>query len=423
MSRRSDAPDAAPGYSAVLRHPVAFRMLAAKGVSELGDFVGLAALLLLAYQETGSVLGPAVVYAARTLPALLVATVLSGWLDVPPRRTALVVLSLAGGLLISMPAAVPRAAVAVVAAGLLGAVRAAYRSVHTAVIAESVERPTRLPFFGLSVVVNQVGQVGGVFAGASLTLAIGARTALVIDAISFLAAAIIFAGLPAGPRRARRQRPPAWDGARIIWRHPVLRAIAIATSATMLSSSLPETVAPGVAGRAWLPTVMAASAFGGAVFAFVASRGGLLDRVANQLVVAAGLSGALFLGAVCLAADTPDWALAAANALIGAGAGWLVGAQATFAHLAPMERMGQVEATIVASNIVFSGLGLLGLGWLAATYDPALAYLVAGAVLLVTLIAVRGVRIRADAGEPADVERAGSAAPRSARRAPGEVPR
>jgi hypothetical protein len=98
----------------------------------------------------------------------------------------------------------------------------------------------------------------------------------------------------------------------------------------------------------------------------------------------------------------------------------LCDAQATSAHLAPKERMGQVEATIVASNIVFSGLGLLGLGWLAAAYDPALAYLVAGAVLLVTVLAVKGVRTQADA---ADIERAARAGPQSPRRAPGEVPR
>ena len=80
------------GFSAVLTDPVAGRLLVSKAISEIGDFVGLAALLVLAYRETGSVIGPAAVFAARTLPAVLVGTVFSNWLDRPPRRGALVAL-------------------------------------------------------------------------------------------------------------------------------------------------------------------------------------------------------------------------------------------------------------------------------------------------------------------------------------------
>jgi hypothetical protein len=373
--------DRAAGYGAVLRSPVAARLLAAKAVAELGDFVGIAALLLLAYDDTGSVIGPATVYAARTLPALLVATVFSGWLDVPPRRTTLVALSLTAAVLLVVPIGLPQHGAAVVAAGLLGAVRAAYRSVHTAVVAESVDRSARLPLFGLTAFAYQVGQIGGLLTGASLTLAVGPGPALVANAATYLTTAAILFGLPESARR-RRERPPATAGLRIIWQQPVLRVLTAVVLATMLSSSLTETLATDLASGAWLPVVMAGSAVGGAVFALVASGWRFLGEVRIQLAVALGLGLALVLAAGVVAAGYTSWQLAVANALIGAGGGWLIGVQATFADLAPAQRMGQVEATMVAANIVASGVGVLSLGWLAATVGPAAAYLAGGVAVL-----------------------------------------
>ena len=93
------------GYGPVLRHPVAKRLLTIQAISEAGDFVGLSALLVLSYTRTGTVLAPAAVYAARTMPSLAVGTVFSGWLDRPPRRAALVVLALCGAILLGTVAA------------------------------------------------------------------------------------------------------------------------------------------------------------------------------------------------------------------------------------------------------------------------------------------------------------------------------
>src|SRR3982074_151988 len=94
-------------YRVGLGGVVAGRLLFVQAISELGDFVGLSALLVLAYRQTGSVIGPAAVFAARTIPAVLVGTVFSSWLDRPPRRAALVVLACAGALLVAAVAAHP----------------------------------------------------------------------------------------------------------------------------------------------------------------------------------------------------------------------------------------------------------------------------------------------------------------------------
>lgn len=383
------------GYGAVLRHPIAARLLTAKAIAEIGDSVGLAALLILAYQDTDSVLGPASVYAARTLPALLIATVFSGWLDVPPRRTTLVALSVAAAALVAVPAVQPRHLTALVAAGLLGAVRAAHRSVHMAVIAESVDQPLRIPLFGLAVLANQLGQIGGILAGASVTLALGPRAVLIANAVAYGVAAVVFLGLPARQQQ-RRDRPPATAGARIIWSQPVLRVLVVVVAATMLSSSLPETLAPEIASSRWLPVVMAASAMGGAMFALLAGGGQFLRSVPNQLLIAGALGLALIVAAAVVAADLGDLPLALANALIGAGGGWLIGAQATFAELAPPRHMGQVEATIVAVNILVSGCGALALGWLATAAGPAAAYAASGAMVLAVVLLPTRLRLHFD---------------------------
>ena len=138
-------PSVRPGYGAVLRHPVAGRLIGVKAISELGDFVGLAALLLLGYQQTGSLLGAAAVYTARAVPAILVATLLGGWLDVLPRRPTLSLLAFAGAAALALPAAFPAATTALAASAILGAVRAAYVAVTAAVVAESVHRSIQLP--------------------------------------------------------------------------------------------------------------------------------------------------------------------------------------------------------------------------------------------------------------------------------------
>jgi MFS family permease len=374
----------AGGFTAVLRHPVAGRLLGAKLVSEVGDFAGLAALVLLGYGATGSAAGAALVLAARALPALAVAALVGGWLDQPPRRTALVWLTVAGAVAIAVPAAAPGAATAIVAASLLGALRAAFRSVAAAVIAESVDPAARLPLFGLATAVNQAAQVLGVATGATVSLAAGARPALVADAVSFLVAAAVLARLPVAAKRLRPVRPGVGTGVRVIWQHRTLRWLALATLATVVPGQLPEALAPSIAHRAWVPAVMAASAAGGTVFAVFASRLAFLRRPANQLRVAMALGVALAATGAATLLHAPDWWYVAGNASVGAGLGWLSGAQASFADLAPTERMGQVEATMVAANSMAGGAGVLLLGALADGVAPTAAYACGGAIVFGT---------------------------------------
>ncbi|GAA3384339.1 MFS transporter [Cryptosporangium minutisporangium] len=372
-----------PGYRAVLRHPVAGRLVAVRSVSELGDFIGLAALLLLGYQLTGSLLGAAAVYTARALPAILVATLLGGWLDVTPRRRTLSLLALGGAAALLFPIVFPAAATALVASAILGAVRAAYVAVTTAVVAESVDRAIQLPYFGMAATINSLVQVGGIAVGSGLAVTLGPRVALLVDLLSFLVAAVMLARLPVGARRERRHRLPPGAGFVLIWRQPTLRALALLTWATLVCSVLPETVATN-APTGWIPAVMVSSALGGALFAAVMGRRRFLERPLNQARTAAVLGAALVAGALVLFSGQHPLLLALVNTVIGAATGWTVGAQATFARLAPAGRMGQVEATMIASNVFLEGVGVLLLSLVAvAVGSDGAGYLTGGVLVLV----------------------------------------
>ena len=203
------------GYGPVFGHRVAKRLLTVQAISEAGDFVGLSALLVLSYARTGSVLGPAGVFAARTLPSLAVGTAFSPWLDRPPRKAALVALALGGAVVVGTAAAFPTLAVALAVAAVLGALRTASVSITTATLAETVEPSIHRPFFALANTVNQMAQVIGILTGAGVTLVVGASMALGFDAATFVVAAALLCGLPRVAKRVRERRPPPTEGLRI----------------------------------------------------------------------------------------------------------------------------------------------------------------------------------------------------------------
>jgi hypothetical protein len=366
----------------VLSHPVGGRLIAAQAVSEVGDYLGLAALLLLAYQSTGSALASAAVFGVRSVPAVLVATIFSGWLDRPARRSGLTALSVAGAPIIAIPVLQPRAWAALLAAGLLGAVRAAYQGISVALVAETVPPAVRLRVFGIANLINQLAQIVGLLTGAAITAHIAARPVLLADAASFLLAAAILTRLPRTKHHVRRRTPPG-AGMRVIVSHPTLRIVALLVWASVIGWGFPEAVAPRIAQRAWLPLLIAAASIGGALFSLLATRGDWLGRPANQVrVVAAGGLGALAV-AVVLTTHGPQWALFATTVAVGAASGWIIGAQSTFARLTPPDRMSQVETAMVATNILISGLGVIALGALTTWTGPADAYTVVGALGLV----------------------------------------
>ena len=364
------------GFRAALRDPVAGRLLTAAAVSEAGDFVGQAALILLTYHATGSVMGPAGVLAAGTLPTLLVGTVFGPWLDRPRRRTALVALTLVGAAACAGVTAAPVFAVALVAAFVLGAARIAYVGISVGAVTDAVAEERRPAFFALLSTLNDGAQIVGFLGGSAATLAFGARWALGADAVSFLIGAAVLSRLPGLPPHRPEEEPGPTAGFRAIRRTRPLLLIAPVVFVTMCGASLPETFAPRLAHGAALPFVMVGYPLGSIAAGLVIARSRLLRSIRIQLRLALICGMAFATGALAVWAGVGPWPIAGANFVIGAGSIWIVGARTTFAREAPPHLMAQIEASMVAALTIGNGLGTLALSGLATVAGPGWAYAV-----------------------------------------------
>jgi MFS family permease len=283
-------------YQAVLTHPVAGRLAVADALSVLGDFVGLGALLLLAYDRTGgAALGPAAVFAVQALPALLAGTVAGPLLDRVGRRAALVGSYLAGAAAVLLPLLLEGLAAALLGAALLGMLPAVTVSVRSAVLAEAVPPPVRGRLQVIFAVSFQVSQVLGFATGAGVAVLVGVRAALVADVVTFVLAALLLwrLRLPPALRLDRQAGPTA--GLAAIFANPTLAVLAPVTWVGLTAGVLPETLAPvalAPAHRAWLPWTVSAAPAGTAVAAVLVGRSRLPERLRSQFRSGCGGGGA-----------------------------------------------------------------------------------------------------------------------------------
>lgn len=379
-----DKPETATGYRAALRVPLVRRLWAATAASEVGDYVGQGALLFLAADRTGRAIGVAAVLAVGVLPALLTGALAGSWLDRIPRIPALVTLQILGAIIICLPVFFGSAAAVFITAALLAAVRTASISVRSGAMAEGIHDDHRGPLIALMGTTDQASQVIGYITGGALYLLLGANVALLVDAASFLIGAAVLARLRLPQPTTRPPKPPITAGIRDIMRDPVLRMLAGLVVVTGTVASLPETLAPSVAGPGdpWRPIVLAAGPLGQAVTMAVMGRLTIIRRPSVQLLHFLWLAFALGLAAL---GQSAAW-FAMANLLVGVGVAWIMGPQLTFLRLAPATRMAQITGTMVAMLATAEGIGSLGLAAVADAAGVPAAYRLGGAMLLIAAI-------------------------------------
>lgn len=373
------------GYRETLRHPVAARLWLAVGTSVVGDYVGLGALLLLAYERSGGrLLGPAALFAIQAVPALLSGALAGGWLDRLPRGRALAGLQIAGALVLAVPVVVPGLAPVLAAAGGLGAVRVASVSVRSAIIAEAMPEERRGGLLALLATTDQAGQVVGYITGATIAVTIGAGTALIADAATFVLSAVVISTIPLPAPTVRETRPPVWAGFSEILSQPVLRVLGPIVWVTATVSALPETMAAGATSGApaWTPFVLAAAPAGQAVTMAVLGRRRDIERPSFQLTHLVAFALALGIAAF---GRSPAWYLVG-NLLVGAGTAWVLGPQTLFVRVAPAEHMAQITGTMVAVIIAGEGIGTFAFAALADATSVGAAYHAAGVLVLVVAL-------------------------------------
>jgi MFS family permease len=379
-------------YRAVFTDPTAWRLWVAATISYVGDFVGLGALLLAGYERSGGhPLGSAAVFGIQAVPALAVAAGIGPWLDRIPRRSGLIMLSLAGAAAISLPIVASGLWAVLVAAAFIGAIRTAFNSVRTGAIADGVPRDVRGRLVALATVSNQVSEVLGYLTGSAVAIVIGTGPALAVDAATFVVAAALLARLRLPPASVSRRRASMTTGIRTIFADRTLSVLVPVAWIGLSLGAVPQSLAAaalGKADRGWVPAALAATAAGAAIAATVVGRTKLSERVLGQLSYITVCGVAFLLTAAGLRAD--PLLVVAGNLVIGLTFGWTVATQTTFIHVIPAERMAHVTSTMIGSLIVLEGVGAVAFGAVAGAFGAPAAYLLGGAILTAVGLAAIG---------------------------------
>ncbi|MFC8191233.1 MFS transporter [Cellulomonas sp. NPDC057328] len=398
------------------------RLWTASTVSAFGSYVTVLALPVLVVEVlAGDAVDVGLVNAARWLPYLLVG-LLAGVLVDRVRRRPVVVAA-------DVLAAVALAAVPVLAAtgsltvGRLVAVVAAFglcTLVGDAAWQSLVPRLVPTPLLGRAHArldqSDAVAQVGGPAAAGGLVSLLGAPVAVLVDAASHLASAVLLATVrvdePTPPRgAARRLRgvgAEVAEGLRWVYRHPTLRPLALTTHAWFVCSAVAGAVLAPFALRtlhltaATLGLALAAAGLGALAGASAAVRLG--DRFgAGRVVLAArvatGVAWSVMASAALAVAPGagepwgggPAWALfTAGQLLLGLGMGAENTNELAYRQTAtPDALQGRMNATMRSVNraVIVVAAPLGGLLGDAAGYGPTL--LGAGAAVLVTVAVAR----------------------------------
>ena len=374
-----------------------FRALwVAQTVSLLGDQLARVAVAWLVFDRTRSALLTAVVYALTFLPWVLGGPLLGGLADRYPRRTVMVVCSLLSAVLVSVLAipGLPTLALC----GLLFVIvllESPFLAARSALLVDVLPDDRYVLASAVGNVTGQAVQVLGFAAGGLVVAAVGPRSALLLNAATFIVAALVVRiwcvrrPVPVDPtesgliRWAGRLR----GGAVAVFADPRLRALVLlAWLATF--SVVPEGLAVPYAasiggGPGTVGLLLAAEPLGATIGALMVTR--LVPPAGRPrlLVPLAALSSAPLLG---YALSPPLPVVLGLLVASGLGGSYQLIANTTFMQLVPAHLRGQAFGLAAAGLVAGQGLGLAAAGALAGFFAP--SSVIAGAGLVGLLLVI-----------------------------------
>jgi MFS family permease len=365
-----------------------FRALwAAQVLSVGGDQLARVALTVLVYAHTGSALLAAAAYAASVAPTFLGGLLLSGLADRWPRRRVMIVCDLARvplAALMALPGTPTAALIGLLCA--VTALGAPFSSARAAIVPDVLGDAFPLGT-AITMTTYQAAQVGGFVAGGAVVGFFGARTAICIDAGTFLAsAAIVALGVrhrpaPAAVRTAAKNGESLLATARLLLGQ---RAVRVPLLLGLLSAAynVPEAIAVPLAraaggGPVAASVVMAAPALGAALGVTALTM--LVGPEMRQRMTVPLAFGAC---AILIAAALQPGLAGILVILLASGLcdSYQVGANAAFVAAVPDERRGQAFGLAIAGMQLGQGAAMILAGVIASQADPWLAVAVAGAV-------------------------------------------
>jgi MFS family permease len=381
-----------------LRRPAFRRLALSYAVNEMGDWLGIIALSLLVFERTGSALATTALFMGTGfLPALMTPFFVARLERPPPRfvlpaiyaaeAAAFAALALLAGHF-SLPAIVAIAAVD-------GALALTAKTLTRAVTAAMLEPEGELR--DGNAVLN-IAFTGGAAAGPALAggvvAALGAQSALLLDAASFyLIACIVLTARPLPQPEAEGEAPlqeRVRAGLGYIRHNPTLRRLIAAQAGALVFFSLvipieviyaKETLGVGDAGYGLLFASWGVGMVLGSIL-FATLRQAPLPLLLFFSTTAIGTS---YLGM----AGAQTLAVACAVALVGGtgnGVQWVAMVSAVQELTSP-GMQARVLGTLESSASATPGIGFVLGGLIASQWSPRAAFVVAGAGVMIIVVA------------------------------------
>lgn len=207
--------------------------LAIQALSVAGDSFSLIAIPLLVLHETGSVVHMGVLTGAAGVASLLTGTFAGMIADRLDRKRLLIVCDVARAALYGLVPIVwifgPQIWLLYVVVPLGAAVGMIFQVTYVTVVPSLVDKDQLTQANGRLYAVYAAAGVGGPALAGLASQLYGPATALGIDAVSFVLSAIGLAFVRLRPvaGAVTPERGGFFDGARFLWRHPVLRTLTI----------------------------------------------------------------------------------------------------------------------------------------------------------------------------------------------------
>lgn len=365
-----------PGFAQVLRHREFRAIWLADAQSSLGDQLTRIALAVLIYDRSHSALVTALVYAVTFLPAMFGGVLFGGLADRLPHRSVLIHANL-GRAAIVAAMTLPQAptGLLVVLVVLSAALAAPFDSANSAMLADVLHGEEFTVGAALRGISHQLAQLLGFAAGGLILTAVSPRTAIGIDALTFLvAAALVAAAVTRRPAPAssaglsESYLDGLRGGVRVVRDSPRLRLL-LALSWLMGLFVIPEGLAAPYAAQIHadsrgLGLLMAAAPAGTAAGSFLFMKllpEGRRLRLLPALAAAGGLPLIACAAHPSLPLSCLLWLLA------GACCAYLAQLMPTYVASTPPHRRGQAIGLAASGLLAVQGLGVL-LGGAVATH-------------------------------------------------------
>ena len=385
-----------------LRLPGFGRLAGAYLVNELGNWLGEIALAIVVFDQTGSPVATAALFVAMQFIPALATPPLIARIDHLPSRGALALLYVAeaaafGALALLATDATFVLVLVLFIAAIDGTIATAARA-RTRAAAATILEPADLLREGNGLL--NIGFTAGAAAGPALAGVIvagaGAQVALLADAASFLAVALLITtsrAIPAVRADDEQDEEGRWvdrmrRGIAYVKERPALRRLMVAEGVAFIFFALvlpievafaKETLDAGDVGYGLLLAFWGAGMVVGSLL-FSAARNASLRSLLGLGTLAIGLG-------YCLTGVAPSLAVAcAASVLGGAGNGvqW-VAVVTAIQGLTAARFQARVLGLLESLASGMSGAGFLAGGVIAAVLEPRAAYLVAGGGILAVL--------------------------------------